>query len=192
MDDSKKNMCTVCGGTLTSYGSKMLKDGALCRYCKKKVSEWFSEEALAEMTAEDIKAHLEYRSQNREALADFVPMYVAGAKYLLYVDPANDSFLISKKKDFKTANADILKLTAIKDIRLYTSINEEQNFGDVMIDINMEEGEIKKLSFRVNEFPGLDLDSEEFSDAKSISLDMAQLFKDCGIDEERIVIEYGK
>lgn len=192
MDDFTSKICDVCGGALTAYGSKKLKDGVLCRYCKKKMSEWIGDEALAEMSAEDVKAHLEYRAKNQEELEGFIPEFVAGEKYKLYVDSAKESFLISRKKDFKTANADLLKLSAIKEIRLYTSIDEDQKLGDVMFDIDMEEGEIEKLSFRVNEFPGLDIGSEEYNEAKKTALDMAQLFKDCGIDEERIVIGYGE
>ena len=187
-----ESRCAVCGRELTAYGSKKLKAGMLCRYCRKKVSEWFGDEILAEMNADDITAHLEYRSQNEEALAEFAPVYVAGGKYKLYVDAANDAFLISRKKNFVSANADLLKLSAIKQVRVYSLVDPVQSFGDVMMDIDMEEGEISHLSFRINEFPGLETDSEEFNKAKNDSLDMAELLKDSGVDEERIVLEYGE
>ena len=213
MDEKKESTCAVCGRELTAYGSKALKDGMICRYCRKKLSEWLSDEILAEMTVEDIKAHLEYRDKNREALEAFTPEYLAGGKYKLYTDAADDAFLISKKKDFVSANADLLKLSAIKEVRVYSLVNQvqstdadsadskdndsdsestAQNIGDVMMDIDMEEGEIKNLSFRINEFPGLDTDSEEFGKAKNDALDMAELLKDSGVDEERIVIGYGE
>ena len=206
-----ESLCAVCGRELTAYGNKKLKDGMLCRYCRKKLSEWLDDELLAEMNVDDITAHLEYRSENAKALAEFAPVYVAGGKYKLYVDAANDAFLISRKKDFVSANADLLKLSAIKQIRVYSLVDQVQgtdsdsadpqdidsagtvqSFGDVMMDIDMEEGEISHLSFRINEFPGLETDSEEFNKAKNDSLDMAELLKDSGVDEERIVFEDGE
>ena len=208
-----ESTCSVCGRELTAYGSKKLKDGMLCRYCRKKVSEWFGDEILAEMTAEDIAAHIEYRNKNREALEDFAPVYAAGGKYKLYADAANDAFLISRKRDFVSANADLLKLSAIKQVRVYSLVDQVQgtdsdpadlqdtdtdsagtvqSFGDIIMDIDMEEGEITHLGFRVNEFPGLETDSEEFNKAKNDALDMTELLKDSGVDEERIVFEYGE
>ena len=185
-------ICAVCGEELTPFGSREIADGLICRNCAKKLSEWLSEETLAAMTAEEVIAHLEYRRINRDMLEGFIPAKSAGGKYKLYIDEANESFLISRKRDFVSANADLLKLAAVEKVRSYVSVDAEQNCGDVMTDIDMAEGEIRHLSFRVNEFPGLEADSEEFEKAINDSFEMAELFKDSGVDEERIVVEYGE
>ena len=55
--------CSVCGNKLTRYGSKILKDGILCRNCAKLASEWLDNVDYAEKTVEQLKEHLAYRQK---------------------------------------------------------------------------------------------------------------------------------
>ena len=65
----EKKICDVCGGEIGLLGNRKLEDGNLCKNCAAKLSPWFTERRKS--TVEDIKAQLEYREANNEAVKNF-------------------------------------------------------------------------------------------------------------------------
>ena len=157
--------CSLCGNALTAFGSKPLADGVLCRDCAKIVSEWLTDEDLREMKLTKVKRHFAYRAKNAEKLQSFVPTKSLDAKYDLHIDENAKTFVISKKKDFVKDNADVLKLSSIKDVQILEEPCGE-NGVDVMLEMQLRGWHIKHVKFRVNEFPGLEKDSENYIKTK--------------------------
>ena len=62
-----KKYCSVCGEKIGLFGNRKLEDGNLCKACAAKLSPWFSDRRSS--TVEQIKAQLDYREANREAVA---------------------------------------------------------------------------------------------------------------------------
>ena len=159
--------CSLCGNALTAFGSKPLADGVLCRDCAKIVSEWLSDEDLRGMKLAKVKRHFAYRAKNAEKLQSFTPTQSLDAKYDLHIDENAKTFVISKKKDFVKDNADVLKLSSIKDVQILEEACEGENAGvDVMLEMHLRGWYIKHVKFRVNEFPGLEKDSEDYIKTK--------------------------
>ncbi len=155
--------CSLCGQPLTAFGSKQFAGGILCRDCAGIVSEWISDEDLQQMKLSKLKRHFAYRAKNAEKLKVFSPVKAVDAKYDLYIDESAGTFVISKKKDYVKDNADVLKLSSVKDVQILEESCEGEDAGvDVMLEMHLRGWYIKHVKFRVNEFPGLEKDSEEY------------------------------
>ena len=185
-------ICSICGNELTDFGNKKLTDGILCRECAKKLSEWLSDEKLSEMDVRDIQKHLCYREKNIGKLNEFVAKDSVIGKYDIYIDTDHRSFVISKRKDYMKDNADVVKLWRIRKITVYSDKHELSEGEDVFMKIELFCRKFQEMVFRVNEFPGLDPDSEEFEKTKELAEEYLQLFMRAGIGERKIRREYGK
>ena len=156
--------CSICNEKCTDYGNRYLRDGIVCRNCVKFASPWLSDDDYKRRDIEDFKEHLKYRELNKEKLESFEPENVVKGKYTLYLDKDNRQFVISKRKDYKKDNADVLNYDDIQKLTIYDSKDDTGNYNIyVNIDLNFEE--IDNVCFRVNEFPGLERDSDEYNDA---------------------------
>ena len=164
--NNPEETCSLCGEKLTRYGNKKLKDGILCRNCAKLISAWLSDEDLEHRTVEDMKRHMAYREQNQEKLAAFKGVKSVDGKYSLYIDADQKCFVFSKRKDLQKENADVIPLSAIKEM----SITEEDYLNEGTVDLNFEmkldHDELNTLNFRVNEFPGVGKESDEYATAE--------------------------
>jgi len=65
----EKKVCSICGGEIGLLGNRKLEDGNMCKNCAAKLSPWFSDRRSS--TVEEIKAQLDYREANKEAVAAF-------------------------------------------------------------------------------------------------------------------------
>lgn len=163
--------CSVCGEDLTKFGNKELKDGILCRNCVKLASPWLTDEEYREMSVEQMKKHLEYREKNLAKLESFVKSRKVEGKYSLYIDDENGNFLISKKKDLKKDNPDVMPLEGIQEITVSEEKYPDGEGTDVYFETKLEGGEFSTVRLRVNEFPGALRDSDEFREAEKLALD---------------------
>ena len=159
-------VCSLCGQQLSRYGNKMLKDGVLCRNCAKLASPWLSSEDYKKLSIEDMKKHMAYREANREKLEHFLSEKVVEGKYSLYLDETNGQFMISKRKDPIKANTDVIPFAAIEEMNIVEEDYLDEEAGDIRFEMKLNSGEIGHLSFRVNEFPGLGKDTEDYEKAK--------------------------
>lgn len=192
MNNAAGAKCSICGEELTAYGSKILLDGVLCRDCASLLSEWLTDEALKQMRKAKIKNHLKYRRENADRLQLFSPNRTADGKYKLNVDEDSRTFVISKQKDYVKANADVVKLSAIRSIRAYQQPCPDSSGVDIIIRIELKSRKFDSMSFRVNEFPGAELGSEVYADAKKTADNYLELFKEVGISERKISRDYGE
>ena len=157
--------CSVCSNKLTRFGSKVLKDGMLCRNCAKLASEWLEDTDFAEMTVEQIREHLAYRQENREKLAEFKGSKVVDGKYSLFIDDESKDFLISKRSDYVQDNADLLNINEIRKVRIVERKYLNKDGSDVCVQLLLRHPQFSSLKFQVNEFGCLNRDSEEYQQA---------------------------
>ena len=78
----KKN-CAICGDDIGLLGNRKLADGNCCKKCAGKLSPWF--EDRKESTVEQIKAQLNYRARNAEAMRSFEVAKVIGEYVKVYI-----------------------------------------------------------------------------------------------------------
>ena len=164
--DYEEAVCSLCGEKLTRYGNKKLKDGILCRNCAKLASPWLSSEDYLNLSVEDMKRHMAYREANRAKLESFLSGKVIEGKYSLYLDETNGQFMISKRKDPIKTNTDVIPFSAIEEMNIVEEDYLDEEAGDIRFEMKLNSGEIGHLGFRVNEFPGLGKDTEDYEKAK--------------------------
>ena len=177
--------CSICGKKLTQFGNKKLKDGILCRTCAKISSRWLSDEDYENRSVEDMQKHLQYRKANLEKLNSFKTDKSVEGKFNLLIDRNKKQFLLSKRLDYIKENPDLIPFDDIEEI----SIIEENYFDDegkdIFFEIKLNNDEINKIRFRINEFPGIEENSDEYKKAN----DLAFVYLNGLIDEEDIIVE---
>ncbi|MBR5756216.1 MAG: DUF4428 domain-containing protein [Firmicutes bacterium] len=112
---SKKN-CSVCGGEIGLLGNRKLEDGNLCKNCAAKLSPWFTERRKS--TVEDIKAQLEYREANKEAVKNFKTTRSIGDYTKVLFDEDAKKFMVSRGRKLEDENPDVLDYSMITDVKL--------------------------------------------------------------------------
>ena len=167
MNDQER--CSLCNEELSRYGNKQLADGIMCRNCAKLVSPWYTDDDLKEMTVEALRDHLEYRKQNEEKVAAFKESRKVDGKYSLYIDDEDGLFMLSKRKDLQKDNPDVLALGDIEEIEV--SEERYQDTGvDIYLKMKLNGGQIRHLKMRVNEFPGIARESDEYQNDSKLAL----------------------
>ena len=154
--------CSVCGRRLTKYGNKQLKDGILCRSCAIFSSPFLRDEDFAEMTVEDVKKHLEYRRENAHKLESFKKSVTVEGRYDLYIDEESRNMVFSKKRDLLKENPDIIPLDSIKEMSIIEEQYLKEDGVDVLMELELDHEEVKHVGFRINEFPGINNQTEEY------------------------------
>ena len=185
MDNEKT--CSLCGEPLSRYGNKKILDGMLCRNCIKAASDWLSDEDFEKMSLEDYKAHLDYRKQNEEKVEAFESDKTIEGKYTLYLDEKKKEFVISKRKDYKKDNADVVSFDDIKEICVYEENYPDSEDVDICFEMKLNNKHIENIRFRVNEFPGLIKESDQHKETIELGLRYLSAFEEEeGIDFEEV------
>ena len=161
-EDDLEETCSVCGRHLTKYGNKKLKDGILCRTCAIFSSPFLRDEDFAEMTVEDVKKHLDYRRENAHKLENFKKSVTVEGRYDLYIDEENKNMVFSKKRDLLKENPDIIPLDSIKELSVVEEQYLKEDGVDVLMELELDNEEVKHIGFRINEFPGINNKTEEY------------------------------
>ena len=105
--------CDICGNKLGLLGNTKVEDGQLCKECGGKLSPYYHPR---HQTLENVKKHLAYREQNKQALASFKADKVYGNGKKIYVDSAGRRFVVSRYSDFTKNNPDIISFDDVKKI----------------------------------------------------------------------------
>lgn len=138
---SKKDCC-ICSGKVGLLGGLKLKDGHLCKECKKKLSPFFDDAKSS--TIDDIKKQLEYREENYKQLDNLEINKIYGEFGVILIDEKNKKFVAVKDtsdglfkdqkvvksiEDVKDKNPDIIDFDDIQDVEvkvMQTSREEKQ------------------------------------------------------------------
>ena len=111
-----KKSCSVCGGDIGLLGNRKLEDGNLCKNCAAKLSPWFTDRRRS--TVEDIKAQLDYREANKEAVKQFNTTRSIGDYTKVLFDEDAKKFMVSRGRKLEDENPDVLDFSMITDVKL--------------------------------------------------------------------------
>ena len=180
-------VCVLCGKTLSRFGNKKLKDGILCRNCVKLASPWLNDDDYLARDAEGMKKHLQYREDNKEVLKNFNEERKVEGKYTLYLDEDSRQFVISKRKDFRKDNADVLSYDEIDELSIFEEkYMDEEGMVNLLMDIKLHNPEIDNICFRVSDFPGMERGSSEYKETLDLAFKYLNAFDgEKGIDFEQ-------
>ena len=124
----KKNCC-ICNEKIGLLGGMKLKDGDLCKECKKKLSPFF--EDAKESTIEDIKKQIKGREDNYKELDNLEINKIYGEFGAILIDETNRKFValkdtsdglfkdpkpINSIEDVKDKNPDIISFDQVEDV----------------------------------------------------------------------------
>ena len=132
----KKN-CDVCGNKIGLLGNRKLEDGNLCKDCAAKLSPWFSERRHS--TLAEIKQQLQYREENKNAVALFNTTRTFGKYYKIYLDDNAMKFMVTNSSRIAEANPDMLDFAQITGCDL--DINESRS------ELKQKNAEGKQVSY---------------------------------------------
>ena len=110
-----KKFCDICGEKIGLLGNRKVEDGNVCSKCVKKLSPFFKERKKS--TVSDIKNQLQYREENRVKLNSFNPTRTFGNRTKVYIDEPQQQFVVSRQRDYREANADIIALSQVTGAR---------------------------------------------------------------------------
>lgn len=136
-----KKICSVCGGEIGLLGNRKLEDGNLCKSCNAKLSPFFDERRHT--TIEGIQEHLNYREENKTALTNFKPTRTLGYYEKIYIDEAGKTFAVSRSRDWREENADVVPMSEIADVRV--DISDYRN--EIKKEIKNTKGETSYVSY---------------------------------------------
>ena len=111
----EKKYCDICGEKIGLLGNRKLEDGNMCSKCAAKLSPFFT--GRKKSTLDEIKAQLAYREQNRQNLNYFNATRVLGNNTKVYIDDTQAKFVISRKSDYRSENADIIEIAHVISAR---------------------------------------------------------------------------
>ena len=148
---SKKD-CAICGGKVGLLGGLKLKDGHLCKECKKKLSPFFDD--AKESTLDDIKKQITAREENYKQLDNLEINKIYGEFGVILIDEKNKKFVAVKDTsdglfkspkivksidDVKDKNPDIIDFKDIKDVEvkvIQTNREEMQTVNGQQVSYN--------------------------------------------------------
>ncbi len=109
---SKKEVCPVCGRAMRGDVRIKIKDNVeVCSNCSAQIE--MDATLLPTMTAEDIKAHLKYREENRRMMEEFTKTQSAEAgSYRLRVDEERRLWYFTNNR--KDSNPPLYSFSALK------------------------------------------------------------------------------
>ncbi len=137
-----KKYCSVCGDKIGLLGNRKLEDGNLCKSCAAKLSPFFSDRRNS--TVEEIKAQLQYREENKSAVAAFNTTRSFGTDTKILIDEDNRKFMVTRARNLAEANPDVLDYSMVTgvDIDIDEDSDEEMR----------EDSEGKSVSYHPQKF----------------------------------------
>ncbi len=155
-------ICSLCNKPLSRYGNIKLCDGFLCRNCASIKSQWLTPDICEKMSVKQMINHFNYRKDNLNKIKDFIEDEKIEGKYTLYINKEDKTFVISKRKDYKGDNADILDAKDVSNISIYEE-EYANNLVNIIMEIKLNNPNISLVSFRVNEFNAIEIGSDVYS-----------------------------
>lgn len=124
-----KKFCSVCGNKVGTLFHRKLEDGFLCKDCTSKLSPFFSERRSS--TAEEIRDQLEYREENKEAVAAFRITRTLGKDMKVHLDEDAGKFMVTRARDVQEANPDVLDYSQVTGVDVdVTDSQSESRYRD--------------------------------------------------------------
>jgi len=123
-----KKYCDICGEKIGLLGNRKLEDGNLCKNCAAKLSPWFSERRHS--TLAEIKEQLAYREENRKKVAQFQTTRSFGEDWKVLLDDNHRWMMVTRARDLREANPDVLDFTAVTGCRMDIDENERELMRD--------------------------------------------------------------
>lgn len=137
----EKKTCDVCGGEIGLLGNRKLEDGNLCKNCAAKLSPWFSDRRHT--TVEDIKAHLNYREENKAKVQSFRATRTMGNHTKLLVDEAAGNFIVTSSRNWQNENPDVIPMTEVADVKL----DIRENKSEIKQERKTADGKTERISY---------------------------------------------
>lgn len=109
-----KKYCSVCGEKIGLLGNRKLEDGNLCKHCAAKLSPFFSDRRRS--TVDDIKAQLQYREDNKAAVASFRTTRSFGENTKILLDEDNRKFMVTSARNIVEANPDVMDFSMVTGV----------------------------------------------------------------------------
>ncbi len=121
-----KKYCSICNEKIGLLGNRKLEDGNLCKNCANKLSEFFSDRRRS--TVQDIKEQLDYREENKNAVAQFRVTRTYGSDTKILLDEDKKQFVVTRSKNLIDANPDVLDYSMVTgvDINIDEDADEEK------------------------------------------------------------------
>ena len=123
-----KKYCDICGEKIGLLGNRKLEDGNLCKNCAAKLSPWFSERSHS--TLSEIKEQLAYREENRKKVAQFQTTRSFGEDWKVLLDDNHRWMMVTRARDLREANPDVLDFAAITGCRMDIDESERELMRD--------------------------------------------------------------
>ena len=120
----EKKVCAICGGEIGLLGNRKLEDGNMCKNCAAKLSPWFSDRRSS--TVEEIKAQLEYREANKLEVEKFNVTRTMGENTKIHLDEDALKFIVTRSRNFKETNPDVIDFTQVTGCELDVSERERE------------------------------------------------------------------
>lgn len=111
-----KKYCDICGEKIGLLGNRKLEDGNLCKHCAAKLSPWFSERRHSSLA--EIKEQLQYREENKEAVAGFHTTRTLGRYTKVLLDEDARKFMVTDARNLEEANPDVLDYSQVTGCNL--------------------------------------------------------------------------
>lgn len=136
-----KKYCDVCGEKIGLMGNRKLEDGNLCKACAAKLSPWFSDRKRS--TVEEIKAQLDYREANRDAVAAFHATRTLGRNTKVLLDEDAGKFMVTSARNLSEANPDVIAYAQVTGCDL--DIQERRT--ELKREVKNSEGRTERVSY---------------------------------------------
>ena len=107
----EKKVCDICGGEIGLLGNRKLEDGNCCKNCAAQLSSWFSDRRGS--TVNEIKEQLQYREENKEAVANFHVTRVLGDDTKVLLDEDAMKFIVTGARKWQEENPDVLDFSQV-------------------------------------------------------------------------------
>ncbi len=122
----EKKICDICGGEIGILGNRKLEDGNCCKNCTKGLSPWFSERRRS--TVDDIRAQLDYRDENKQAVAEFHVTRTLGSGTKVLLDEDAMKFIVTGARKWREENPDVLDFSQVTgcDLDIEEDADEEK------------------------------------------------------------------
>lgn len=114
--------CSICGNEIGLLGNRKLEDGNMCKECAAKLSPWFSDRRNS--TVAEIEEQLAYREENKKAVEAFNVTLSLGTDMKVLIDEDAEKFMVTRARNIKEANPDVLDFSQVTGCRL--DIDENQ------------------------------------------------------------------
>ena len=112
----EKKVCDICGGDIGLLGNRKLEDGNCCKECAAKLSPWFNERRQSSVA--DIKEQIEYREENKAAVAAFHTTRTLGRNTKVLLDEDAGLFMVTSARNLSEANPDVLSFSDVTGCKL--------------------------------------------------------------------------